>query len=146
MNVGVMNVRVKSNTGHFAGLCVLPLSCRNIRNNINIYKNIYIKHTYSKHSPITDNRNILEHTGTFFMALFRKCSGSAIFQNIATALVIQGLQPFSGKKCSGMFRLQVHKPRTAKTHGGRGLQPISFLLFRMFRRTGGHTHLFNANV
>lgn len=142
MNVGGMKVRVKAGTGRFAEMCVFPAMCRNIRNIMNIYKNIYIKHTDKQHTTITASRNILEHTGTFFESLFQKCSSNPVFRNIATALGNKGLQPISEKTCSGMFRLQGHKLRTARTHTGRGLQPASFLLFRMFRRTDGHTHLF----
>lgn len=146
MNVGGMKVRVKAVTGHFAEMCVLPPMCRNNRNIINIYKNIYIKHIDKQHASITASRNTLEHTGTFFEALFQKCSSNPVFLNIATALGNKGLQPISEKTCSGMFRLQGHNLRTARTQAGPGLQPASFLLFRMFRRTDGHTHLFSTNL
>ena len=114
MNVGGMKIRVKAGTGRFSEMRVFPAMYWNIRNIINIYKNIYIKHIDKHHSPITASRNNLERTGTFFTALFQKCSGNPVFRNIAPGLVNQGLQPIKEKSCSDMFRLQTHNLKAAE--------------------------------
>lgn len=146
MNVGEIKVRMWGRLGIIGEMRVLPMTCRNIRNIIYIYKNIYKKQIDNKTYLITTSRNIPERTGTFPDELFRECSGYPVFRNIATSLTSQGFQPISEKKCSGMFRLLVNGLRTVTTQAGRELQPIPSLLFRMFRRTGGHTHLFSASA
>lgn len=146
MNVGEIKVRMWRRLVVIGEMRVLPMICRNIRNIIYLYKNIYKKQIDKKKHLVTTSRNIPERTGTFSAELFRGCSGYPVFRNIATSLTNQGFQPISEKKCSGMFRLLVNGLRTVKTQAGRELQPIPSLLFRMFRRTGGHTHLFSASA
>ncbi|WP_414880260.1 hypothetical protein [Pseudomonas sp. IT-P100] len=146
MNIAETNLRMRGRIGVIEEMRVWPTTCRNIRNIICIYKNIYKKHIDNKKHIIANCRNIPERAGTFPAELFRECSGYPVSRNIATSLTSQGFQPISQKKCSGMFRRMVNGLRTLKTQAGRELQPIPSLLFRMFRRTGGHTHLFSANA
>lgn len=146
MNVWETNLHKRARLGGIGGMRVLPMICRNIRNIIYFYKNIYKKHIDSKHHVIADNRNTPERTGTFLAELFRQCSGYPIFRNIATGLINQALQTINGKTCSGLFRLQIHTLQLGGIQAGRGVQPSPSFLFRMFRRTDGHTHLFNANA
>jgi hypothetical protein len=146
MNVWETDPHMRGYLGEIGGMRVLPMICRNIRNIIYIYKNIYKKQIDNRNLIITANRNTLEHPGTFLTLLFRQCSGYPVFRNIATGLVNQAFQPFSGKSCSGLFRLQIHTLQLGKIQAGRGIQPFPFFLFRMFHRTDGHTHLLIANA
>lgn len=114
-----IEVRIRGDRERFAEMRVLAMMVRNIRNIINIYKNIYKKHIDNQHPLITRSRNIAEHAGTFFAALFRKCSGYRFSRNIATALMNQGLQPIREKKCSGMFRLWVQLSQQPKPQVNR---------------------------
>ena len=142
MNVGGLKVRVKAATGYFDEMRVLTLKCRNIRNIINFYKKNYKKHIDNQQLLSTVSRNMSEHTGTFFVDLYRSCSGQSLCQNTPTALTNQGLQENQANKCSGMFRLWMPIAKLAESHVIRGLQQFSFLLFRMFRGTRGYTRFF----
>lgn len=119
-----IEVRVRGGTGIFDGMRVSTMMSRNIRNIINIYKNIYKKHIDNQLNPTTLNRNIAEHAGTFFVALFRKCSGHGFSRNIATGLTDKGLQLIDEKKCSGLFRLWTRIAQKPKPQVNRAYQPI----------------------
>lgn len=120
MNVWETNLRMRTRLGGIGGMRVLPMICRNIRNNIFIYKNIYKKHIDNNNGIITGNRNTSERTGTFLTEMFRQCSGYPVFRIIATGLVNQGLQPISEKSCSGLFRFQIHTIQQGETQPGWG--------------------------
>ncbi len=110
----------------FKQMRVCPLIGWNIWN-INIYKkNIYKKQIDNKHQPTTTDRNTLEHTGTTFQWLFQKCSTVAICRNTSQTPVVQGLQRFSRKSCSAMFRLNVPPKHHAESPVILGLPAIHF--------------------
>lgn len=118
--------RVWGHTPAFEEMRVLPLIGWNIWNINNYKKNIYIKHIDRSHHHTNTDRNTLEHTGTTFQSLFQKCSAKAIYRNTRQSLVVQGLQRFLRKICSGMFRLRVPSRYLAESHVIRGLAAIHF--------------------
>jgi len=126
MNVLGIKRRVQGQTSVFTGMRVWPLTWRNIWN-INIYKeNIYKKQIDKQHSPITLDRNTLDHTGTSFGCLFYKCSAKGVCRNNSAALVDQGLQQISKKSRSAMFRLGVPSAYRPESPVIRGLAPFNF--------------------
>lgn len=126
MNVLGMKRRVREQTGVFDGMRVWPLTWRNIWN-MNIYKkNIYKKQIDKQHSPITPDRNTLDHIGTSFGCLFHKCSAKGVCRNNSAALVDQGLQQISKKSRSAMFRLGLQSTDRAESPVNRGLTTFNF--------------------
>lgn len=144
--VGEVKFRLSGHIGLLKGMRVLPPKCRNIRNIINIYKKTYKKHIDKQQPPSTVSRNISEHTGTFFVELFCKCSGKTTSQNTPQGLMDKGLQTSRVNICSGLFRLGGHIAKVTESHRKRGLQRLSLSLFRMFRGTDGYTRFLNANA
>ncbi|QZA96429.1 hypothetical protein K3369_22175 [Pseudomonas mandelii] len=117
---------VRGQTCVFEGMRVWPLCGRNIWN-MNIYKeNTYKKHIDKQRHPINQDRNTLDHTGTSFRSLFRKCSTKAIFRNASPALVNQGLQRISRKSRSAMFRLGVGSSNHTESPVNSGLAIFNF--------------------
>jgi len=105
---------------------VWPLNGRNIWN-MNIYKeNIYKKHIDKQHAALNEDRNTMDHTGTSFRSLFRKCSAKDIFRNTSPALVDQGLQRISSETRSAMFRLVVDSSNHAECPVNSGLAVFNF--------------------
>jgi len=126
MSVLGIKTRVWGATPVFEEMCVWPLTGWNIWN-MNIYKkNIYKKQIDNKREPINPDRNMLEHTGTTFQSLFQKYSAMGICRNTPQTLVDQGVQRFSRKRCSAMFRLGVSNCRHAESPVIRGLAAINF--------------------
>jgi hypothetical protein len=126
MNVLGIKQRVQGQSGVFEVMRVLPLNGWNIWN-INIYKkNIYIKQIDKQHSPITPDRNRLDHTGTSFRSLFCKCSTNGICRSTSPALVNQGLQRTFRKSRSAMFRLAVPSTYRPESPVNRGLAAFNF--------------------
>lgn len=126
MNVQGMKTRVWGQPHVLGGMRVWPLTGWNIWN-MNIYKkNIYKKQIDNKHHPISPDRNTLEHTGTTFQSLFQKCSAVGVCRNTSQTLVDQGVQRFSRKSCSAMFRLKASSTHHAESLIKRGLATIPF--------------------
>lgn len=107
--------------GVFNEMRVWPLTWRNIWNTYINIENIYKKHIDKQLSLSLMTRTPLEHTGTFFRELFRKCSGNPFFRNTPQSLIDQGLQPIREKSCSTMFRLAAIKASLAVSHRIKGL-------------------------
>lgn len=126
MNVLGIKLRVRGQSGVFEGMRVWPLNGWNIWN-INFYKkNIYIKHIDRQQTPITPDRNMLDHTGTTLRSLFCKCSTKGIYRNTSLDLVNQGLQRTFRKSRSAMFRLAVLSTYRPESLVNRGLAAFNF--------------------
>lgn len=126
INVVGIKTRVWGRTPVLKEMCVCPPSRWNIWN-MNIYKkNIYKKQIDKKYHSITPDRNTLEYIGTIFQSLFQKCSVTGICLNTPQRLAVQGLQQFSRKRCSTMFRLIVPRGCPTESPVIRGLAVINF--------------------
>lgn len=103
---------------------VWPLTEWNIWN-INIYKkNIYRKQVDNRQTPISTDRNTVEHTGTTFQSLFQKCSAVDICRNTPQAPAVRGLRGFPRKRCSAMFQFGVPGGYPAESPVIRELSPF----------------------
>jgi len=126
MNVLGIKTCVWGHNSVWEGMRVLPLSGWNIWN-MNIYKkNIYKKQIDNRHHPITQDRNTLERTGTTFHSLFQICSAMGVYWDTPRSLVEQGLQRFSLKTCSAMFRPEASECLQAESPVIRALATINF--------------------